>query len=89
MNYQKIDAALAVALQDIQDWEARILVVFIQTESELDNDAVAFLERLGVRGVTNKRQIFTATLSRREIEELSEQVWVKYLRLSQKLRLSE
>ena len=88
MNYQKLDAAIAVALQDIPDSAAGYLVVFIHTEPALDNKAASFLERLGVREVTSERQMFTATLSASEIKELSEQSWVKYIRLAQKLRLA-
>jgi hypothetical protein len=89
MNHQKLDAALATSLREIQDSQARTLVVFIHTEPELDDTAVAFLERLGVRGVTSGRQVFTATLSVEEIRELSEQCWVRVLRFSQKLRLAD
>ena len=86
MNYQKIDAALAMALNDVQDPEARSLTVFIHTEPVPDTAAVAMLERLGVSGVTIGRDVFNATVSANAIAELSEQPWVQYLRLSQTLR---
>lgn len=87
MNYQKLDAALAMALNDILDPEAPNLVVFIHTELVLDSTATTTLENLGVSGVTSGKDIFTATLSPNNISQLSEQPWIKSIKLSQKLRL--
>ncbi|WP_392531637.1 hypothetical protein [Nostoc sp. C117] len=87
MNYQKLDAALATALNDVQDIQEASLGVFIHTEPILDSKAIAFLESLGVSGVTADKDIFTATLSRNAISQLSDQSWVKYLKRSQQLGL--
>lgn len=87
MNYQKLDAALAMALNDVQNLDKRSLVVFIHTEPIPDAAAAAFLESLGVTGVTRGKDVFTATLSANAISQLSEQSWVQYLRLSHQLRL--
>jgi hypothetical protein len=87
MDYQKIDAALAAALKDVRDPEERVLGVFIHVAPAFGPAEAAFLERLGVSGVTAGRQVFTATLSARAVAELSDQPWVQYLRLSRKLRL--
>ena len=87
MNYQKLDAALATALNDVQSLEEPNLGVFIHTEPILDSGATAVLERLGVSGVTSGKDIFTATLSPNAISQLSEQSWVKYLKRSQQLGL--
>lgn len=87
MNYQKVDAALAAALDDIQDPEERDLAVFIHTMHVPDNDEAALLEKLGVGGATGRRQVFTATLSARAVAELSDQPWVRYLKLSKPLRM--
>ncbi|MBG1271025.1 hypothetical protein [Nostoc sp. WHI] len=87
MNYQKLDAALATALNDVKDPEESSLGVFIHTEPVLDSAAIAVLESLGVSGVTSGRDIFTATLSPNAISQLSEQSWVKYLKRSQQLHL--
>jgi hypothetical protein len=87
MNYSKLDAALAKAVQEVQDPEERNLVVFINTRSAPDTAEAAFLERLGVSGVASGRQLLTATLSASAVAELSDRPWVRYLRLSQKLRL--
>ncbi|MEH2195961.1 MAG: hypothetical protein V7K98_25420 [Nostoc sp.] len=87
MNYQKLDAALATALNDVQNSEDQSLGVFIHTEPILDSAATAVLESLGVSGVTSGKDIFTATLSPNAISQLSEQSWVKHLKRSQQLRL--
>lgn len=86
MDYRKIDAALAVALKDVKDPSERALVVFIHTEHVLSATEVAFLEKLGVKIGPGERQVFTATLSANAVAELSDQPWVKYLKLSRKLR---
>jgi hypothetical protein len=87
MNYQKLDAALATAINDIQDSEENSLGVFIHTEPILNSAATAVLESLGVSDVTSGKDIFTATLSPNAISQLSEEPWVKYLKRSQQLRL--
>ncbi|MEH2198396.1 hypothetical protein [Nostoc sp.] len=87
MNYQKLDAALATALSDVQNSEESSLGVFIHTEPILNSAAIAVLESLGVSGVTSGKDIFTATLSLNAISQLSEQPWVKYLKRSQQLGL--
>ena len=86
MNYKKLDTALAMVLNEVQDSEEQSLVVFIHTEPVPDAKATAFLESLGVN-VTKGRDVFTATLSANAVSQLSEQPWVQYIRLSQKLRL--
>jgi hypothetical protein len=87
MNYQKLDASLAMALNDVQDQQEPSLVVFIHTKKSPDANAATFLENLGVSGVTSDKDVFTATLSPSAISQLSEQPWVQSLKLSQKLRL--
>jgi hypothetical protein len=85
MDYSKIDAALAAALANIQDPESPIIDVFIHATRSLNKDEIAFLERLGV-SVDPGKIIFTARLSAQAIEELSRQSWVRYIKLSQRLR---
>ncbi len=87
MNYQKLDATLATALNDVQNVEEPSLAVFIHTEPILSPAATAVLESLGVNGVSSGKDIFTATLSPNAISQLSEQTWVKYLKRSQQLHL--
>ncbi|MFB2768541.1 hypothetical protein ACE1AT_04515 [Pelatocladus sp. BLCC-F211] len=88
MNYKKLDAALAMTLNQVQDPDERSLVVFIHTQPGTDtSNAAAILKNLGVSGITEVKDVFSATLSLNEIAKLSEQPWVQYLKLSQKLRL--
>ncbi|MEH2323455.1 MAG: hypothetical protein V7K32_07760 [Nostoc sp.] len=87
MNYQKLDAALATALNDVQNSQETSLAVFIHTEPILNSTATAVLESFGVSDVSSGKDIFTATLSPNAISQLSEQPWVKYLKRSQQLGL--
>ncbi|MCJ8280038.1 MAG: hypothetical protein MJK14_09015 [Rivularia sp. ALOHA_DT_140] len=87
MNFSKLDTALILVLKKIQDQSRPCLVVFIHTESPLDSTAIAVLEGFGISGITATRDVFTATLSLNAVSQLSEQAWVKYLKLSQELRL--
>jgi len=87
MDYRKIDAALAAALDEVPDPEERALAVFIHTTHTPGQAEAAILEGLGVSGISGARRVFTATLSPRAISELSEQPWLRYLRLSRRLRL--
>ncbi|WP_331711034.1 hypothetical protein [Nostoc sp. NIES-3756] len=84
MNYQKLDPALTMALN--QQPESS-LEIFIHTEADLDSAATAVLQKLGVSGVKAGQEVFTASLTLQQIFELSAQPWVKLLRRSQKLRL--
>jgi hypothetical protein len=86
MDYRKIDTGLAIALKDVKDPGKSALVVFIHTEHIPRATETAFLKKLGVKISPDKRQVFTATLSANEVAELSDQSWVKYLKLSRKLR---
>ncbi len=87
MDYRKIDAVLAAALDEMKNPEERALSVFIHTAQKVDLTATTFLREIGVRGATEGKKIFTATLSPRAVEELSKQPWVRYVKLSQKLRM--
>lgn len=87
MNYQKLDAALAMALNEIESVDECSLVVFIHTDPVPDHQAIAFLEKLGVSNAKSGGDVFTATLSANGVAQLSQQSWVQYLKLSQKLRL--
>ena len=87
MNFAKLDTALILALKRVQDPSIACFVVFIHTESLLDSAAIALLQDLGVCGITDGKNVFTATLSSNAISQLSEQPWVEYLKLSQELRL--
>jgi hypothetical protein len=87
MDYRKLDAALAAALDEVSDPEERALAVFIHTAHAPADTEAAFLEDMGVGGVTDERRVFTATLSARAVEELSDQPWLQYMKLSRRLRI--
>ena len=87
MNYRKVDAALAAALDEVQDSEEQALLVFIHTDHALGSSEAEFLEGLGVTGATERRRVFTATLSPRAVAELTDQPWLRYMQLSRRLRL--
>ena len=87
MDYQKVDAGLAAALNDVRDSGERALEVFVHVARDLDTSEAAFLEGLGISGVTGGRRVFSARLSARAVAELSDQPWVQQLKLSRKLRL--
>lgn len=87
MNYQKLDTALTMAMNEVQNPEERNMSVFIHTQDATAcAGATELLENLGVNGVTDGKDVFTATVSPNAISQLSEQPWVRSLRLSQKLR---
>jgi hypothetical protein len=87
MNYRKIDTALAMALNEITNQNDISLVVFVHTESVLDSNAIEMLESFGICGVSEGKEIHTASLSTNAVSQLSEQNWVKYLKFSQQLGL--
>lgn len=89
MDYDKIDASLAVALDEVDNREERMLSVFIQTTQGVDPAATDFLKEIGVKGATEGKKIFTAKLSPRAVDELTKQPWVRYVKLSQKMRMME
>ncbi|BDA72060.1 hypothetical protein CAL7716_062260 [Calothrix sp. PCC 7716] len=87
MNYKKIDAALAMAIDEVDTSEQPSLIVFIHTNQPLEAPAITFLESLGIKDVASDKDIYTATVSSGTVSQLSHQPWVKSIKLSQKLRL--
>jgi hypothetical protein len=85
MNYQKLDASLVLALEEVAEPDLANLVVFIYTVPNLDAAATTVLANLGVSCVSSGQDIFTATLSLEEIAQLSDQPWVKLIKRSQQL----
>ena len=86
-DYGKLDAGLASALEDVADGDARVLPVFVEVAGELTEAGLATLTDLGLGEPTGG--VVTATLSARQVSQLSDQPWVRYLRLSERLRLLE
>ena len=87
MNHRKIDATLAAAVDETKNAEEPMLAVFIYTAKSRDETATTFLNGLGIRVYSKNQEIFTATVSPHTVKELSQQPWVRYVKLSQKLQL--
>ena len=85
VNYEKIDAALAGALEEASEARARSLTVFIHVDPAAADREV--LARLGVSGGSGEGGVLTSDLSPQDVAELSRQDWVHQLRLSGRLRL--
>ncbi len=84
-DYAKLDAALAAALEDHPSPDARVLPVFVELAGELPESGRSMVVDLGLGEPTGN--VLTATLSPRQVSDLSDQPWVRYLRLSGRLRL--
>jgi len=87
MNYRKVDVTLAAAVDEIENAEELLLAVCIYTAKTRDETATIFLNGIGVRVYSTNQEIFTATVSPHTVKELSQQPWVRYVKLSQKLNL--
>lgn len=86
VDWSKIDAALAGALQQEEDRDARRLAVFVQLNADAPDHQA--LSELGVPGAGGQSGVCTATLSHQEVARLSEQPWVRRLALSGRQRLT-
>lgn len=87
MNHRKIDAPLAAAVAEIENAEEPMLAVFIYTAQSRDEAATIFLNGIGVRVYSKNQEIFTATVSPQTVKKLSQQPWVRYVKLSSKLHI--
>lgn len=85
MDYRKIDAALAAALADIQSPDDPAFEVFVHADHPPGPEDLAFLQNLGVRAETGG-MIFTARLSAKAVDLLSNEHWVRQIRLTRRLR---
>jgi len=87
VDFSKLDADLSAELdQAPADPNEPAFSVFVQTDRPLRAEEAAVLSRVGVAGDFVGRDLFTATLSTRAVDELSKQPWVRYLKLSRRLR---
>ena len=85
MNYAKLDAALTVAL-DQAGPDGAGLVVFIHSDRPVGTAEAEVLDRHGVHTAAAGRQVVTATLTPHGIGVLSDEPWVRSIRLSSKMR---
>lgn len=85
MDWGKVDAPLASALAGASPDES--LSVFVQIDpsrGDVDGDV---LDRLGLGRGTDAGGLTTATLSPAQLDALTDEEWVGYVRLSGRLRL--
>jgi hypothetical protein len=87
MIWQKVDPALASALEDVQDMNASQFYVLIQTSKNPGPSERECLEKLGVPR-NSQGPIFTARVSANDIHALSDESWVRAVRLSRKLQVA-
>jgi hypothetical protein len=85
MNYDKLDAALSSAVSETRDMTDEPLVVSVRTLAPPDAGQQQELQRLGVKGVSGRERIFSASLSLQDLEELSEKPWVRLVSLARPL----
>ncbi|MFF1341627.1 hypothetical protein ACFVYT_27535 [Streptomyces sp. NPDC058290] len=83
VDYRKLDAALrrAVGAGD-GDRAARDLLVLVRLTQPPSEEQLEQLLLAGVNGTGTGRTVLTGTLSRQDVETLSEQPWVLSLSLS-------
>jgi hypothetical protein len=87
MNYRKVDATLAAAVDEFKSAKEPLLAVYIYTAKSRDETATIFLNDIGVRVYSKNQDTFTATVSPHTVKRLSLQPWVRYVKLSPKLRM--
>ena len=87
VDYSKLDADLAAELdQAPADANEPQFLVFVETTRPVGVDEATVLGRAGVAGDYVGQDLFSAALSYRAVDELSNQAWVRYLKLSRRLR---
>lgn len=85
MNYNKVDAALAAALRS-EETDKSFIPVFVGVNKGLGQNEKEYLQKLGLIFNKNVPEIIPATISQEAISELSDQSWVRYVKLSTKLK---
>lgn len=84
-DYTRINGALLQACEETPATD-RLLTIFVHTLQPPTEDQVKQLTALGVCLPRRPRRIFTATLSPSEVTQLSNEGWIKSLKLSQRLK---
>jgi len=85
MNYNKVDAALAAALKS-EETDKNLIPVFVGVKKGLGQNEKEYLQKLGLIFNKDIPEIITATISQQAISELSDQSWVRYVKLSTRLK---
>ena len=85
MNYNKVDAALAAALKS-EETDKNFIPVFVGVNKGLGQNEKEYLQKSGLIFNKDIPEIITATISQEAISELSDQSWVRYVKLSTRLK---
>ena len=85
MNLGKLDAPLSMMLESKEQESGQRLSVFVRTEVGLPAAARSTLKALGIE-VTPNASVFSADLTKEQVSELSDQPWVKMVRLARVAR---
>jgi hypothetical protein len=85
MNYNKVDAALAAALKS-EETDKNLIPVFVGVKKGLGQDEKEYLQKLGLTFNKNVPEVIPTTISQEAISELSDQSWVRYVKLSTRLK---
>lgn len=86
MDYTKLDAPLAAAVERSTGARGRSLVIFVSVTAPPDPGGHALLRDLGAGPPPPPPSLVTVTASAAEVAALSQQRWVGALRLSHRLR---
>lgn len=87
MDYGKLDARLASAVEEAaRAPESRSLVVILRLTGTPSDQEVARLREAGVEASSSAATVVTGVLSRRDVDELSEEPFVMSLSLSGRRR---
>ena len=85
MNYNKVDAALAAALKS-EETDKNFIPVFVGVNKGLGQNEKEYLQKSGLIFNKDIPEIITATISQEAISDLSDQSWVRYVKLSTRLK---
>jgi hypothetical protein len=88
MDYQKLDAGLAGALEEVTEAINDELPVSVRTKRPLSSTEQAELRHLGGQGVDSGLGIYSATVNRASLAELSKKPWVRLVSLARPLKPS-
>ncbi len=80
MNYEKLDPALTMALEDEDE-----VTVFIEVAEPLSQQEADALKQRGVKTATPGVSLVTAILNKENVDQISELSSVRLIRLSQGL----
>ncbi len=85
MDYTKLDASLNTVLPGSRQKPGVTIQVFIHTVSPIDQPELAILRRHGIRAERGAT-VITALLTPDSIADLSDQPWIRSLKLAKQSR---